>query len=66
MQAVHFGMRIESRPRRYFAEALVRGPQERHRVRVKTLWTGVRLLLHRSGVLRSPKFRAPEASVEEL
>ena len=67
MQASHFHMRITEVPARgrYFEEASSVGLKSGAVYGVKTLWTGVRLLLHRAGVLRSPKFRAPEARVEE-
>ena len=32
---------------------------------VKTLWTGFRLLLHRAGILRSKKFKAPAARIDD-
>jgi glycosyltransferase involved in cell wall biosynthesis len=68
MQAAHFGMRIQEVPARgrYFAEASSVGLKSGTVYGLKTLWIGVRLVLHRSGVVRSPKFRAPEASVEDL
>lgn len=59
MQAAYFGFRIKEVPARcrYFEEA----SSVRFRVGVvygiKTLWAGVRLTLHRWGVLRSRKFK---------
>jgi hypothetical protein len=58
MQASHLGFRIREVPARsrYFddASSIAFGPSVVYGV--KTLWAGVRLLLHRSGVLRSRKF----------
>lgn len=67
MQAAHFGMRIEEVPAngRYFEEASSVGLRSGTVYGLKTLWAGVRLMLHRTGVLRSPKFRSPTARIEE-
>ena len=58
MQASHFGFRIAEVPARtrYFDEAssIALGPASVYAV--KTLWAAVRLVLHRSGILRSRKF----------
>ena len=66
MQAAHFGMRIQEVPARgrYFAEASSVGVRSGAVYGVKTLWAGVRLMLHRRGVLRSPKFRSPKAKLD--
>jgi hypothetical protein len=66
MQASHFGMRIEEVPARgrYFEEASSVGVRSGTVYGIKTLWAGLRLILHRSGVLRSPKFRPPAEDVE--
>jgi glycosyltransferase involved in cell wall biosynthesis len=60
MQAAHFGFRIKEIPARCryyedmssvrFKTGVVYG--------LKTLWAGVRLMLHRSGLVRSRKFQA--------
>jgi len=67
MQASHFGMRIREVPARgrYFEEASSVGLRSGAVYGVKTLWAGVRLVLHRAGVVRSPKFRPPAARVQE-
>jgi glycosyltransferase involved in cell wall biosynthesis len=58
MQAAHFGFRIAEVPARtrYFADAssISLGPSIVYGG--KTLWAGVRLVLHRNGILRSRKF----------
>jgi glycosyltransferase involved in cell wall biosynthesis len=58
MQAAHFGYRIAEVPARtrYFADAssIALGPSIVYGL--KTLWAGVRLVLHRNGVWRSGKF----------
>ena len=58
-QAVHFGFRIREVPARcrYFEEASSVGFRTGVVYGVKTLWAGVRLVLHRSGILPSRKFR---------
>ena len=57
-QASHFGFRIEEVPARslYFdaASSISLGPATIYGL--KTLWAGVRLMLHRRGILRSQKF----------
>jgi glycosyltransferase involved in cell wall biosynthesis len=60
MQAVAFGMRIEEVPARgrYFDDASSVGLRAGFVYGVKTLWAGVRLLLHRARLLRSRKFLA--------
>jgi glycosyltransferase involved in cell wall biosynthesis len=59
MQAVHFGYRIAEVPARsrYFddASSIRFGPASVYAV--KTLWAGVRLMLHRRGVVPAKKFR---------
>ena len=66
MQAVHFGMRIEEVPARgrYADDASSVGLRSGIVYGVKTLWAGVRLLLHRRGVLRCRKFMAPGAGID--
>jgi glycosyltransferase involved in cell wall biosynthesis len=58
MQASHFGFRIAEVPARtrYFddASSIALGPASVYAV--KTLWAAARLILHRSGILRSRKF----------
>lgn len=63
LQAAHFGMRIEEVPARgrYFEEMSSVGLRAGIPYGLKTLWAGVRLILHRSHVLPSPKFRPPAA-----
>lgn len=58
MQAAHFGLPIAEVPARtrYFAEASSVGFRDGAVYGVKTLWTGVRLILHRAGILRSRRF----------
>ena len=65
MQASHFGMRIaRCRPTgRYFEEASSVGLKPSIIYGTKTLWAGVRLLLHRWHILPSNKFRSPAAKV---
>src|SRR4051812_206523 len=60
MQASHFGFRIKEVPARcrYFEDASSVGFRTGAVYGVKTLWTGVRLVLHRRGIWRSRKFRA--------
>jgi glycosyltransferase involved in cell wall biosynthesis len=67
MQAAHFGMRIKEVPAsgRYFEEASSVGLRSGTVYGLKTLSTGLRLILHRSGILRSPKFRSPAAPIED-
>jgi glycosyltransferase involved in cell wall biosynthesis len=59
MQAAAFGMRIVEvpAPGRYFDDASSVGLQAGFVYGVKTLWAGMRLLLHRSGIVRSRRFR---------
>ena len=59
MQASHFGLEIREVPARcrYFEEASSVGFQTGLVYGIKTLWTGFRLVLHRSGVLESRKFK---------
>jgi glycosyltransferase involved in cell wall biosynthesis len=66
MQAVHFGMRIEEVPARgrYFDDASSVGLRSGIIYGVKTLWAGVRLMLHRSGTLRCRKYEAPGAGID--
>jgi glycosyltransferase involved in cell wall biosynthesis len=58
MQASHFGFRIAEVPARsrYFDDASSISLRPSVVYGLKTLWAGVRLVLHRSGVLRSRKF----------
>jgi glycosyltransferase involved in cell wall biosynthesis len=60
MQAAHFGFRIHEVPARcrYFEDASSVGFHAGAIYGAKTLWTGVRLVLHRKGIWRSRKFRA--------
>jgi glycosyltransferase involved in cell wall biosynthesis len=60
MQAAHFGFRIEEVPARcrYFEDASSVKFQSGVVYGCKTLWIGLRLLLHRSGLVRSRKFKA--------
>jgi hypothetical protein len=66
MQAVHFGMRIEEVPARgrYADDASSVGLRSGIVYGVKTLWTGVRLMLHRRRILRCRKFKAPGAGID--
>jgi glycosyltransferase involved in cell wall biosynthesis len=59
MQASHLGFRIAEVPARcrYFDDASSIGLRTASVYGIKTLWTGVRLMLHRSGILPSRKFR---------
>jgi hypothetical protein len=59
MQASQFGFRIKEIPARcrYYEEASSVAFKAGAVYGLKTLWAGVRLLLHRSGVLRSRKFQ---------
>ena len=59
MQASYFGFEIKEVPARcrYFADASSVGFQSGVVYGVKTLWAGFRLLLHRSGLLHSRKFK---------
>jgi glycosyltransferase involved in cell wall biosynthesis len=59
MQAAHFGFRIEEIPARcrYYEDASSVSFNTGAVYGVKTLWTGVRLLLHRRGLWRSRKFQ---------
>jgi glycosyltransferase involved in cell wall biosynthesis len=60
MQASYFGYRIVEVPARsrYFADASSVDLRQSLVYGVKTLWVALRLVLHRSGVLRSRKFQA--------
>jgi SAM-dependent methyltransferase/GT2 family glycosyltransferase len=60
MQAAHFGFRIEEVPARcrYFEDASSVKFQSGVVYGLKTLWIGVRLILHRSGIVPCRKFRA--------
>jgi len=59
MQAAAFGMRIEEVPARgrYFDDASSVGLGAGIAYGLKTLWTGVRLVLHRARILRGRKFQ---------
>jgi glycosyltransferase involved in cell wall biosynthesis len=67
MQAAHFGFRIEEVPAkgRYFEDASTVGLRAGIVYGVKTIWAGVRLLLHRAGLVPSKKFHPPDAPVDE-
>jgi glycosyltransferase involved in cell wall biosynthesis len=58
MQASHFGFRIAEVPARtrYFDDASSIGLWPATVYGLKTLWAGARLVLHRSGVVRSRKY----------
>jgi glycosyltransferase involved in cell wall biosynthesis len=58
MQAVHFGFQIEEVPARsrYFEEASSVSLKPGIVYGLKTLWTALRLVLHRAGVVHSRKF----------
>jgi len=58
MQASHFGFTIAEVPARcrYFADASSVGFKAGAIYGAKTLWAGLRLVLHRNGLLRSRKF----------
>jgi glycosyltransferase involved in cell wall biosynthesis len=60
MQAVQFGFRLAEVPTRtiYFDDASSVGFKPATVYGLKTLWAGVRLMLHRRGVWRSRKFEA--------
>jgi glycosyltransferase involved in cell wall biosynthesis len=60
MQAAAFGMRIEEVPARgrYFDDASSVGARDGFVYGVKTLWAGVRLILHRSRLVPSRRFEA--------
>jgi glycosyltransferase involved in cell wall biosynthesis len=59
MQASHFGLQIKEVPARgtYSEDASSVGFKAGFVYGVKTLWAGFRLLLHRSGLIHSRKFR---------
>ena len=59
MQASYFGFRIIEVPARsrYFADASSVDLRQSIVYGLKTLWVGLRLMLHRSGILRSRKFQ---------
>jgi hypothetical protein len=59
MQASHFGFEIKEVPARcrYFEAASSVGFWTGVVYGLKTLWAGLRLLLHRRGILPSSKFR---------
>jgi glycosyltransferase involved in cell wall biosynthesis len=58
MQAAHFGFRIQEVPARsrYFDDASSIGFRPAAVYGLKTLWAGVRLVLHRNRLVRSRKF----------
>lgn len=60
MQAVHFGFPIREVPAgcHYFEEASSVGFRTGAVYGAKTVWAGVRLILHRNGIWHSRKFRA--------
>jgi len=59
-QAVHFGLPVVEVPvaSRYFEDASSVGFRQGVVYGLGTLWTAARFLLHRWGIVRSPKFRA--------
>jgi glycosyltransferase involved in cell wall biosynthesis len=59
MQAIHFGFKVDEVPARcrYFKDASSVGFKTSVVYGTKTLWTGVRLMLHRSGLISSRKFK---------
>jgi glycosyltransferase involved in cell wall biosynthesis len=61
MQAAYFGLRITEVPAtcRYFTDASSVGFAAGAVYGMKTLWTAARLLLHRSGLVASRKFKDP-------
>jgi len=60
MQASHFGFRIKEIPARcrYYEEASSVSFRPGAVYGTKTLWAGLRLVLHRRGLLRCRKFEA--------
>lgn len=66
MQASHFGMRIQEVPARgrYFADASSVDLRSGTVYGIKTLWAGVRLILHRAGIVPCSKFKSPTARME--
>ena len=60
MQAIHFGFKVEEVPARcrYFKDASSVGFKTSVIYGTKTLWTGVRLMLHRTGLITSRKFKS--------
>jgi glycosyltransferase involved in cell wall biosynthesis len=64
MQASHFGLTIAEVPARcrYFEEASSVGFRAGAVYGLKTLWAGVRLILHRRGIVRSRLFSAASAT----
>jgi glycosyltransferase involved in cell wall biosynthesis len=64
MQAAHFGLRIEEVPAagRYFKDMSSVGFRTGVVYGTKTLWAGVRLMMHRSGIISSRKFKNPGRS----
>lgn len=67
MQASHFGLRIEEVPASglYFEDASSVGLRSGTVYGLKTLWAGVRLILHRARILPSKKFKSPAARVDD-
>jgi glycosyltransferase involved in cell wall biosynthesis len=67
MQAAYFGMRIQEVPAngRYFNDASTVGLRSGVIYGWKTLWSGVRLVLHRAHILPSRKFKPPAARIDE-
>ena len=61
MQASHFGLRIKEVPARgrYFEDASSVGFRSGAVYGLKTIWTGLRLVMHRRGLLPSWKFKPP-------
>jgi glycosyltransferase involved in cell wall biosynthesis len=66
MQAAYFGMRIEEVPAsgRYFEDASSVGLRSGIVYGLKTLWTGLRMMLHRAHVVPSAKFKSRAAKVD--
>jgi glycosyltransferase involved in cell wall biosynthesis len=60
MQAAHFGLPIREVPARcrYFEDASSVGFRAGAVYGIKTLWAGLRLVLHRRGIVSSRKFKA--------
>jgi glycosyltransferase involved in cell wall biosynthesis len=67
MQASHFGMKIVEVPAagRYFEEASSVGLRAGSIYGMKTLWAGLRLTLHRAGIVPCAKFKHRAAKMEQ-
>jgi hypothetical protein len=66
MQAAYFGMRIREVPAngRYFEDASSVGLRSGLVYGSKTLWAGLRLVLHRARILPSSKFKSASARMD--